>query len=544
MPVESPHQEYTKQQHVWQKCRDAFLGEDAVKDHDVPAFGNQAVTALYQYLPMLGGQDAGEYNAYKMRATFYAATERTIKGLTGAVVAKAPAVVFPESKEEDLKTIGADDEGIDDIAQLILEEVLATGRVGIYLDAPDDAGEKPYIAVYYVENIINWRTGRFLGKNMLTMVVLREKYEEIDPKDEFLTTSKVRYRVLRLDTNSGDPSTFLFRAEVWEENQTTKVEGVEQDAYIKVKDIVPKMAGGKTLSEIPFVFITPYGVGDGVEKPPLLDLVNMNFAHYRQSADYEHGLHFTALPTAWVAGFDPKASKLTIGSQVAWVSENPEAKAGYLEFTGAGLLSIANALESKEQKMAVLGARLLEDQKNTAEAAATVSLRHSGERSILANIATAVSQGLTQMLQWTASWMGLSTESLGTDEGSTISYELNKEFDTVPMDPQKMSVLMLALQSGQISWDVWFYNLQKGNVYPDNWDENTEREKIAQGGPTSPPVPSGKPPMVGKLGPPGGGKPPGGGAPGQPGGGGNPAADKFDPVAAPGTADRGNGSQR
>jgi hypothetical protein len=30
----------------------------------------------------------------------------------------------------------------------------------------------------------------------------------------------------------------------------------------------------------------------------------MKLDHYLLDADYKHGLHFTALPTAWVAGFD------------------------------------------------------------------------------------------------------------------------------------------------------------------------------------------------------------------------------------------------
>ena len=30
------------------------------------------------------------------------------------------------------------------------------------------------------------------------------------------------------------------------------------------------------------------------------------FDHYRLDADYKHGVHFTALPTAWVAGFEKR----------------------------------------------------------------------------------------------------------------------------------------------------------------------------------------------------------------------------------------------
>ena len=70
-----------------------------------------------------------------------------------------------------------------------------------------------------------------------------------------------------------------------------------------------------------------------MDKLPLADIIAVNLDHYRLNADYKHGLHFTALPTAWVSGFD-KSSNLRIGSSTAWVAETPGATAGFLEFTG------------------------------------------------------------------------------------------------------------------------------------------------------------------------------------------------------------------
>jgi hypothetical protein len=59
------------------------------------------------------------------------------------------------------------------------------------------------------------------------------------------------------------------------------------------------------------------------------------------SADYEHGCHFTGLPTPWIAGYqaaDPeKPDTFYIGSTAAWTFGDPNAKCGYLEFSGGGL---------------------------------------------------------------------------------------------------------------------------------------------------------------------------------------------------------------
>jgi hypothetical protein len=40
---------------------------------------------------------------------------------------------------------------------------------------------------------------------------------------------------------------------------------------------------------------------------PLADVMVLNLDHYRLDAGYKHGLHFTALPTAWVAGREQAA---------------------------------------------------------------------------------------------------------------------------------------------------------------------------------------------------------------------------------------------
>ena len=61
---------------------------------------------------------------------------------------------------------------------------------------------------------------------------------------------------------------------------------------------------GKPLPLIPFVFHGPRNFLPEVDKLPLGDVIAVNLDHYRLDADYKHGMHFTALPTAWVSGFD------------------------------------------------------------------------------------------------------------------------------------------------------------------------------------------------------------------------------------------------
>ena len=100
--------------------------------------------------------------------------------------------------------------------------------------------------------------------------------------------------------------------------------------------------------------------------------------------------------------------ELRIGSGVAWVSQRSDAKAGYLEFTGAGLASLERALEQKEKQMAILGAKLLEGQRPGVIAAETARINNQGEISTLARIASSIEQALTIALNFWVSMKGSS----------------------------------------------------------------------------------------------------------------------------------------
>ena len=92
---------------------------------------------------------------------------------------------------------------------------------------------------------------------------------------------------------------------------------------------------------------------------------------------YKHGLHFTALPTAWVSGFD-KAATLRIGSSTAWVSGDAGGDGWVPGVHGQGLTTFERAMDRDERLMAVLGSRMLEDEKRVGETATAIELRQSG----------------------------------------------------------------------------------------------------------------------------------------------------------------------
>lgn len=469
MPANTTHQDYDKIIPEWQKIRTAIAGEEAIKE------------AGTKYLPMLTGQADWEYQAYKERAMFYGASDRTVKGLTGAIFRKPPEIRFPEESKKLLETIGRAKEPIEEVAKRVVENAVGVGRVGVLLDAPQIEGADPFLAIYEAESIINWFSVLGPEGEEPIEIVLTEKQYKRSEEDRFVTKSSNLFRVLRLGFPEPDSGVSLseleqgavYSQELWEE-VTELEDGKETTSLFLLGTIVPRMRGGKVLRRIPFWVINSSGIGLKPEKSPMLDLVSVNISHYRNSADLEHGRHFTALPTAWVAGFDPSVS-LTIGASRAWVTENTQARAGFLEFTGAGLGHLQEGMTAKEKLMAILGARMLEELPVGAEAAETVRLRQSGEASTLAGIAMTCSSGLTMALRAFAEWMAIPSDE--------VSIALNRDFQTAGLPPNILQNLILSTQKGLTSWNTFFYNLKRGELIPDHIEEKEELALIQKGAP-------------------------------------------------------------
>jgi Domain of unknown function (DUF4055) len=482
MPVTTKHSDYMKQIDDWTQCRDAAEGSRAVK----------ARGALY--LPMLLEQTPAEYDAYKARALWYGATARTIQGLGGSVFRKPMQLDGVKAMEEQLKDITLTGITLESFCKQALEEVLKIGRYGILVDMPKvvegkDPG-RPYWVPYKAEQIRNWTTEQVDGDTVLTQVVLNEEHLEKDAKDQFEQKCTEQYRVLRLINKA-------YTVELWRKRESS--EGKADEWYIA--ETINPVKRGQPLDYIPFSFVGPTNVAPAPERPPLLDLTEVNLSHYRTSADLEHGRHFCGLPTPWVAGFNTDDTKLRIGSSVAWVSDKPEAHAGMLEFTGQGLGALERAIEEKQAQMAVLGARMLEPQKKSVEAADTHEARQSGETSALQSLAGSVEQAITQCLQWHSDWIGQAGEP---------TCELNKVFVEARMSPAELAELVKTWQAGGMAQETLYWNMQRGELTRPGVTFEEEKKLIEEQAPAMLPLGEGLDPDEDPENQPPGGPKPGG----------------------------------
>ncbi|MBI5385006.1 MAG: DUF4055 domain-containing protein [Verrucomicrobia bacterium] len=485
--MNSTHPEFEASLASWLQARDVLAGEPAVK------------AAAARYLPRLDSQTDAEFAAYVERASFFNATARTADGYLGLIFRRSPFLKIPSGQSgvgqamsdftHDADMLGT---SLENYAKNVVNEVISLGRVGTLIDWEGDIEHRAFATLYPAESILNWRVERVNGRNVPTLIVLQEQVEDpssFGPDEDFFASKKIeQFRVLKL-VSGGEVSRqrsairreYQCQVEIW--RRVEKKSGQKEPEWQVVETRTP-LRRGKPLPLLPFVFHGPRHSLPAVDKMPLSDIIAVNLDHYRLNADYKHGIHYTALPTAWLSGFEDDEDR-RIGSQTAWSTQTPGATAGFLEFKGQGLGTFEKALDRDERQMSVLGSRLLAEQKRVGETADALEIRQSGENSILGNIATSVSGSLTQVLRW-AYWWNSTEEIPDAVPESEVILTLNTDYSTKGLASDEVIAVLKAWEARAISTDTLHELFRRGGVVPDGRSNQEEKALIAQ---SQPPMP-------------------------------------------------------
>lgn len=430
MPVNSYHPLYSDYIDRWKKCRDAFEGSDAVK------------TAGTAYLPRLAEQTDEEYSAYKKRALFYSITSKTIESLVGLAMQKDAVLKYPEN----MANYFLENSGVEfyELLNESFSETLLMGRLGVLVDRGIDGG-RPQPLVYRCESILNWEMGAY----GFTQVVLQEQVLENSISDRFVKTFKMQYRVLELVNG-------LYTQTVYD------------DKLNVVSSSMPTNRG-IPMDFIPFYVVTPSGINSPIDKPPMLDIVEINLSHYRTSADLEHGRHFTGLPTPIAIGVDGSTT-LRVGSMTAWIIPNEKGDAKYLEFTGEGLKSLEKALSEKQGQLASLSARLIDNSSRGSESPETVKLRYASENANLVSISRAVEAFMNVIYKTVA--------LMDDSDPNEVKIQLQRDFIAKSLTSKEIKEYIESYFDGGISKETLVYNLRKGGVLDPQRSDEDEKSSI------------------------------------------------------------------
>ena len=440
------HSSYQAKEAQWKRIRTALAGSDDVKK------------AAELYLPKPEGMSTAAYSAYVTRSVFYPVADRTLRGLTGLVFRHEPRFNLPNQLELMRDNATSKCETLNTLSKTVVSELLSIGRFGLLPDFPEfpipnEDTRIPYIATYCAESIVNWTIANYYGKAILQRVELIEDMEEEDQGEE------CRLELLLDDVTYGEP-TYIVRR--WLK--------LKKGGWTLIGETIP-MIKGKPLSYIPFVFANSYDLTTEPNKPPMLDLIDLNLAHYRGSADYEHALFLTAQPTPYIAaGVTEDKKPTTIGPGSLWMLPL-QATAGMLEFTGKGIEAQRNALNDKEVQMASLGARMINDSRVRNESTDTARIRGRSELALLTSVVKMAELAIFRVLETCAEWVG---------SPNSVEVKFNRDWVETRMEAREIKELVASWQAGAMSFETLYENLQRGEIASVERTVEEEKDLIEQ----------------------------------------------------------------
>lgn len=433
---------------------------------------------VYLPKPVTEG-DAAEndarYAPYLQRAVFYNVTGRTLVAMLGQIFSRPPIVSLPGRLGGLANDATGTGVSLDQLAREQCDRALSYGRAGILIDysrrdgvttvADVNAGRvAAKFATYAPQAIINWRNGDVNGRRKRVLVVLKETVE--DTSQEFALATVEQWRVLRLRSSEQYPDGFytqaLYRA------ATDSPSPVPYET-----EYTPLDATGKPFDEIPFEFIGAVNNDDTVDPSPLYDMAELNIGHYRNSADYEEACFVVGQPTLWMAGLDTDWVTVVMKDKPVMLGSR---RGIPLPVGGAcGLLQVSpnsmpmEAMRHKEAQMVAMGAKLVENRQVRRTAFETNATMVS-ETSVLATIATNVSDAIQRALRHAARFLG---------EKQEPKYELNKHFALASMSIEERSALIADVQTGLIGYSEAREQLRRVGLASEN-DETVRTEYEAR----------------------------------------------------------------
>lgn len=433
MSVSTKHPLYIEHHPDWVLLQDAYKGERAVKDK------------THIYLPPTSGMEADgmastealgykAYKAYLSRAVFPEFMTESVNTCMGMLWYKDPIIKVPDVMKPLLERASVKGETMHQLFRRVHEQQLSTGRCGLLVDLPREvpAGVAvlPYMALYETTAIINWDDGQIGAPTLqnLNLVVLDES-ENV--RDGYTWEMQNKYRVLTLGPAETNEVTGTYRAKVVKESG-----GEDSDL---LPEITPVYLG-KSLDEIPFVFINSKDLLCDPDVPPLISLARQCMTIYRGEADYRQNLFMQGQDTLVITGSDDSAdTKFRVGANA--VLQLPTgATAEYIGVQSKGLAEQRLALENDRRLAASRSGQLVDTTSRQRESGDALATRVAAQTATLNDIAITAAGGLERALKIIAKWVGANPDE--------VSVKPNLDFVNVQLTSRNIVELQTAKTLG------------------------------------------------------------------------------------------------
>ncbi len=409
------------------------------------------------YLPQHDRESNAAYDERLNRTVLINTTEQTLGGWVGRPFAKPMQVNadVPSELVNLLPDVDRQGNDLDVFCRNWFRDGLAKGFSHVLVDFPalmgdgprtlaDDrsAGLRPYLVHVPPENIISAHCAVMDGVEVLTHVRVHEQQIVQDGFEEAV----------------------IDRIRVYEPGL---VELYEKRGTKGREDWVVVESYNYDLPYIPLVTFYAQREGFMLSKPPLLDLVNMNIAHWQSQSDQTAVLTVARFPMLASSGMMDD-DEVVVGPNQWLATRDPQGRVYYVEHSGKAINSGRLDLLDLEEKMAKYGAEFL-TKKPGRQTATARSLDSAEAVSPLQDMTHRFVDSVNLAMQYAADWMGL-------DNGGTV--DLNTDFGLSGSDGGALTALSSARQSRDISREAYLRELQRYNVLDRSFDVDSDGELL------------------------------------------------------------------
>lgn len=423
--IEFERVEYEKMLPVWDKIQRVADGRDVT-----------------DYIWRLNPSD----NSYEMRvrneefanrAVFYSITSYTIRGFLGLVYDTPPRVELPEGIDYLLDNIDGTGVGLIQQAQEVTNQTIRVGRCGLWVDFPTtDGGDISKaemvnmfatVQLFEARDIYYWSTRRIGAEVVLDDIRI---FTSRTVKDGYKLKTEKLIMQLYLDESLNYAIQYFI--------QNKDKEWVPDGGAI-----YPRDGRGNTWDRIPFVFVGSETNSHNLDQPPMEGIVELNVAHYNDSAIYQDSVLTVGQPQPWCSGYsisdleELSQSNFYIGSR-RLLSVPPGERFGFEQAKENPLAR--EAMRDKIEMMIGIGAMFI--QPGGAQKTATqIDAESRTQNSVLALIASNTSEAYNQVLEMVQKYMNVEGEAEMT---------VNTNYVKSDADPNMLREMIAGFLSGAI----------------------------------------------------------------------------------------------
>jgi hypothetical protein len=244
------HPLYTQDELYWWEWRECYEGGEQYLNRNLKKFSDRETDA-----------DFAERKAISPIETY---AKSAVDDIRNSIFLRLGDVIRKDGSDAYMRAVQGENGGVDNNGSTMQNfmgievgtELLVMGRVGIYIDAPEIAGQtlidaqgkRPYIYKYDIEDILAWTASKPEEPGQFQALLLRDKgidfSTEVVPGVELPIGIFTRYRLLWIDKMTGKVNLQFFdeQGTPIDKNGNNVLEIIELDLY-KIPFVMPDIKG-------------------------------------------------------------------------------------------------------------------------------------------------------------------------------------------------------------------------------------------------------------------------------------------------------------